>query len=135
MESVRTFQTVSRRGVLRSSRRTSPRRGWGWEWARPTIRSGLTVTGAVNNPRPAPMHYGLYPSVEIRNPGTSLLSRPYSPNGVEGRTSRKVGRLRSTCLLLARKRRINHVIDEVVVEPLGLALDALSPKTQPLATL
>jgi hypothetical protein len=24
--------------------------GWGWEWARLTIRSGLMVTGAVNKP-------------------------------------------------------------------------------------
>jgi hypothetical protein len=31
-----------------------------------------------------------------------------------------------------RERRVDHVIDEVVVEQFGLVLNALSPETQPL---
>src|ERR671916_528847 len=48
------------------------------------------------------------------------------------RSSREYGALGVPPRPLARQSGVGHVIDEAVVEPLGLPLDTLSPESQPL---
>src|ERR671917_2213771 len=42
------------------------------------------------------------------------------------------GKLGALPLPLARESSVDHMINKVIVEPLSLALNALSPETQPL---
>ena len=49
------------------------------------------------------------------------------------RRSKKLGALGASCRPLTRECGVDHVIDEVLVEPLGLTMDALSPETRPLS--
>src|SRR5919112_2080465 len=55
-----------------------------------------------------------------------------SPNVRGVGNSRNSGKLGAPRLPLARKSSVDHVINKVIVDPLGLVLNALSPKTQPL---
>src|SRR5215208_2884267 len=58
----------------------------------------------------------------------------YPPNVLEDKFSevRRFGKLGALRLPLARESSVNHMINKVIVEPLSLALNPLSPKTQPL---
>ena len=45
---------------------------------------------------------------------------------------RQFGKLGALPLPLARDNSVDHMINKVIVEPLSLTLDTLSPETQPL---
>jgi hypothetical protein len=58
----------------------------------------------------------------------------YLPEWVKGAFCeiRQFGKLGAPRLPLAREGGVDYMINEVIVEPLSLALNALSPETQPL---